>query len=207
MLASLYADNYGLEMVDLPTALEKAAEFAQKGVSLDPTNRRSRAIIAFVRLMENKLREARRETEKAYDLHSCSLMYLDVIGWLMSLAGEWERGVNYIKKAVQLNPYYRPWVRHPLCVNWFRLGNYKQAYRETLHFRTPKSHWDLLLKASACGHLGKIEEGQASVRALLALKPDFAQRGRILIGRYIKFEDVVDRIIEGLGQLGMNIES
>jgi hypothetical protein len=71
----------------------------------------------------------------------------------------------------------------------------------------PELFWDPLLKASACGHLGRIEEGQACVRALLALKPDFAQRGRILIGRYVKFEDIVERIVEGLGKLGMSIES
>jgi adenylate cyclase len=206
MLASLYADNYGLEMVDLPTALEKAAEFAQRGASLDPTNRRARAILAYVRLLENKLPEARGQAEEAVNLYSCSLMYLDVIGWLMSLAGEWERGLNYIKKAMQLNPYYRPWVHHAVCFNWFRVGNYEKAYRETLNFKMPECHWDPLLKASACGHLGKIEEGQACVRALLALKPDFAQRGRILIGRYVKFEDIVDRIAEGLGKLGMNIK-
>jgi tetratricopeptide (TPR) repeat protein len=156
--------------------------------------------------MENKLSEARCEAEKAYELHSCSLMYLDVIGWLMSLAGEWERGANYIKKAMQLNPYYRPWVRHPICINWFRLGKYEKAYRESLHFRMPEYHWDALLKASACGHLGKIEEGQSCVRDLMKLKPDFAQRGRILIERYIKFDDIVDRIIAGLGKLNMNIE-
>ncbi len=206
MLASLYADNYGLEMVDLPTALEKAAEFAQRGVSLDPTNRRARAILAYVRLLENKLPEARCQAEKAANLYSCSLMYLDVIGWLMSLAGEWERGANYIKKAIKLNPYYRSWVRHAVCFNWFRVGNYEKAYRETLNFKMPECHWDPLLKASACGHLGKIEEGQACVRALLVLKPDFAQRGRMLIGRYVKFEDIVDSIVEGLGKLGMNIE-
>jgi tetratricopeptide (TPR) repeat protein len=205
MLASLYADNYGLEMADLPTALEKAVEYAQKGVSLDPTNRRARAILAYVRLMQNKLPEARCQAETAYNLYSCSLMYLDVIGWLMSLAGEWERGLKYIKKAMQLNPYYRPWVHHALCFNWFRVGNYEKAYRETLNFKMPECHWDPLLKASACGHLGKIEEGQAYGRALLALKPDFAQHGRILIGRYVKFEDIVDRIIEGLNAVGIKI--
>ena len=207
MLACLYADNYGLGMVDLPTALEKAVEFAQKGISLDPTNRRARAILAYVRLLENKLPEARDQAEKAFDLYSCSLMYLDVIGYLMSLAGEWERGENYIKKAMQLNPYYRPWVHHAVCFNWFRVGNYEMAYRETLNFKMPECHWDPLLKAAACGHLGKTEEGQVCVRTLLALKPEFAQRGRILIGRYVKFEDIADRIIEGLGKLGMNIES
>ena len=207
MLASLYADNFGLEIVDLPTPLEKAAEFTQKGVNLDPTNRRARAILAFVRLMQNKLSEARCEADKAYNLHSCSLMYLDVIGWLMSLAGEWERGTDFIKKAVRLNPYYRSWVRHAICIYWLRKKEYEKAYRESLHFRMPISHWDPLLKAAACGHLGKAEEGQACVETLLALKPDFAKRGRILIGRYVKFEYIADRIIESLSKLGMKIES
>jgi hypothetical protein len=133
-------------------------------------------------------------------------MVLDTIGWVMALAGDWERGVNWIKKAIKLNPYYRSWVRHAVCFNWLRVGNYEKAYQESLHFMMPKLFWDPLLKAAACGHLGRIEEGQACVRALLALKPDFAQRGRILIGRYVKFEDIVDRIIEGLGKLGMDIE-
>jgi adenylate cyclase len=207
MLASLYADNYCLEIVDLPTTLEKAAAFAEKGVSLDPTNRCARMILAYVRFVEDKLQEARHEAKTAYRLCPNSLMVLDIIGWVMALAGEWKRGENYIKKAMQLNPYHRPWVRHALLLNWFKEEDYEKAYQESLHFMMPESHWDQLLKASACGHLGRIEEGQACVRALLALKPDFAQRGRILIGRYVKFEDIVDRIIEGLGKLGMNIES
>jgi TolB-like protein len=205
MLAAQYADNYGLEIVDLATPREKAVTFAQRGVSLDPTNRRARAILAYVRLMENKLQEAQYEAETAYHLCPDSLMVLDAIGWVMALAGEWERGVDWIKKAIKLNPYYRPWVRHPLCLNWFRVGNYEKAYRETLNLMMPQCYWDQLLKASACGHLGRIEEGQACVRALLALKPDFVQRGRILIGRYIKFEDIVDRIIEGLNAVGIKI--
>jgi adenylate cyclase len=205
MLAAQYANNYGLELVDLPTPLEKAAEYAQRGVSLDPTNRRARMILAYVRLMENKLQEARSEAETAYHLCPHSLMVLDTIGWVMALAGDWERGVNWIKKAIKLNPYYRPWVRHAVCFNWLRVGNYEKVYRETLHFMMPELFWEPLLKASACGHLGRIEEGQTCVSALLALKPDFAQRGRILIGRFVKFEDIVDRITEGLNAVGTEV--
>ena len=207
MLARLYADNYGLEIVDLPTPLKKAAAFAEKGVSLDPTNRCTRMILAYVRFMENNLQEARHEAETAYNLCPNSLMVLDNIGWLTALAGGWERGVNWIKRAMQLNPYHRLWVRHAVFLNWFREEDYEKAYRESLHFMMSESHWDQLLKASVCGHLGKIEEGQACVRALLALKPDFAKRSRILIGRYVKFEAIADQIIEGLGKLGMDIAS
>ena len=123
----------------------------------------------------------------------------------MALAGEWDPGVKYIKKAMKLNPHYRPRVRHALCCNWFRLEDYKKAYQQAIHFMMSEFYWDPLLRASVCGHLGRIEEGQAGIRSLLALKPDFGQRGRILIAKYCKLEDITDRIIEGLGKLGMKI--
>ena len=205
MLASLYADNYGLELIDIPTPLEKAAAFAQKGLGLDPTNRRARMTMAYVRLLENRLEEARSEAETAYHQYPNSLMILDGIGGVMALAGGWEEGITWIKKAIELNPYHRPWVRQVLCLNCFRLGNYEKAYQETLKFTLPESLWDQILKASACGHLGKIEEGQTHVGALLGLKPDFEQRSRDLIGKYVKFEDISQRIIEGLTILGMKI--
>jgi len=207
MLGAQYADNFGLEIIDLETPLEKAAEFAQRGISLDPTNRRASMILAYIRFLENRLPEAQQEAETAYRLCPNSLMVLGGIGWLMALTGQWERGVNWIKKAMEFNPYHRPLVRQALILNWFRTGNYEKAYQESLHFMIPKVHWDQLLTASVCGHLGKIEEGQVCVQALLALKPDLRQRGRVLIGRYVKFEDIADRIVEGLDKLGLQIES
>ena len=60
-------------------------------------------ILGYVRLMENKLQEACLEAEAAYHLCPNSLMVLDGIGWLMALAGEWERGVSLIKKAMKIN--------------------------------------------------------------------------------------------------------
>ncbi len=205
MLACLYANNCALELVDMPTSLEMAAEFARKGVRHDPTNRRARMILAYVRFLQNRLPEAQNEAESAYNLCPDSLLVLDRIGWLMALTGDWERGIKWIENAIKLNPFHRPWVRHALILNWLRLENYEKAYRETFHLTMPDCFWDQILKATACGHLGKIDEGQNHVQDLLALKPDFVERGRLLVGRYIKFEDITKRIIEGLGKLGMEI--
>ncbi len=206
MLGSLYADNYSMEIADIPTPLQKAAEFAERGASIDPTNRRIRLILGYVRLLEKKLQKACHEAETAYNLCPNSLVVLDAIGWLMALAGEWERGIKWIEKAIKLNPYYHPWVRYPIYFNWLRLGNYKKAYQETLYFMMPELFWDPLLKASACGHLGRNEEGQAGFRALLTLKPDFAQRGRLLVSKGMVHENIAERIIEGLRKLELHIE-
>ncbi len=207
MLACLYAKNYALEIVDHPTPLEKAAEFALKGVSLDPTNRRARMVLAYVRFLQNRLPEARYEVETAYRLNPDSLMVLDRIGWLTALAGDWDHGIEWVKKAIKHNPYHRPWVRHVLVLNWLRLEKYEQAYRESFNLTLPDLFWDQILKAATCGQLGEIEEGQTYIQNLLDLKPDFARRGHRLITRFVKSEDLVDRIIYGLGKLGLKIET
>jgi hypothetical protein len=41
------------------------------------------------------------------------------------------------------------------------------------------------------------------VGELLKLKPDFATRGRLLISRYVKVDELVDKIIEGLRKAGL----
>jgi hypothetical protein len=40
----------------------------------------------------------------------------------------------------------------------------------------------------------------------LTLKPDFIARGRVLIGHYIKFDDIVERTIDGLRRVGVAVQ-
>jgi hypothetical protein len=53
--------------------------------------------------------------------------------------------------------------------------------------------------------LGRYGEGKGAVENLLKLKPDFPTRGLILIGHYIKFEDILERVIEGLSKSGLSM--
>jgi hypothetical protein len=60
-------------------------------------------------------------------------------------------------------------------------------------------------RASSLGLLGDIEDGRKTAAELLKLKPDFPASGRILMRHYIKFEDVLERIIEGLNAVGIEV--
>jgi len=65
--------------------------------------------------------------------------------------------------------------------------------------------WDPLAQAATFGQLGRYEEGKQAVENLLKLKPDFPNRGRILIGYYIKFNEIVERTIDGLRSVDLNL--
>ena len=207
MLGRLHAVIYTLEFPGYEaTSIKKAVGFAEKGVLLNPDNQRGRAILGFVRMLDNEIPAALAEAERALNLNPNSLFILDGIGYLMTLLGEWERGPALIRKAMRLNPYYKPVVHYALWVDYLRQEEYQQAHFETQRLRRPSIFWDPLAKAVTLGLLGRYEEGKHFVKNLLELKPDFQAKGRFLIKHYIKFDDIVERVIEGLHKAGLKID-
>lgn len=91
-------------------------------------------------------------------------------------------------------------------MDWVQQEEYEQAYLETLNFRRPMLFWDPLAQAATFGLLGRCKEGKQAVENLLKLKPEFPSRGRVLIKHYIKFEEIVERVIDGLRKSGLNLE-
>ena len=206
MLARLYAVNYSLELFDRETPLDEAVLFAEKGVQLEPANQRVRLILAFVRLFENELSAGLAETDRALALNPNSMVFLENIGYLLTLFGDWDRGPALIRKAIEANPYYSDNAHHTLWLDWIRQKEYQRALSETLNFRTPLLFWNPLMKAASLGLLGKTKEGKHALDALLKLKPDFARRGKALIKHYIKFDDIFDRVQVGLSNVGLKME-
>jgi len=206
MLARLYADNHALELFDADTPLDEAAAFAEKGVSLDPANQRARVIMSYVLLVMNDLSFGLAEAERAISLNPSSMIMMGELGYILTLLGDWERGPALIGKAIESNPYYPVIVHHALWVDGIRRENYENAYAQTLHFRTPLLFWEPLLKAASLGLLGRIREGKKACDILLKLKPDFPARGRVLIEHYIKFDDIIARLTDGLNKVGLDIE-
>ena len=74
-----------------------------------------------------------------------------------------------------------------------------------MHLKSPQIFWEPLVKAVTLGNLGRLEEGKNCVEDLLALKPDFPNRGRILIGRFVKFKSITESTVDGLKKCGLEL--
>lgn len=206
LLARLYANAYSLDLPGFENPLSKAVEFAEKGAHIAPGNQRSMATLAFVRFLSNELSAAIQESDRALAMNPNSLFMVDGIGYILTLAGEWERGVALIRKIMKLNPYYRNVVHYALWLDCLRREDHEGAYLETMNLRRPEIFWYPLAKAATLGLLGREDEGKKAVEDLLKLKPDFPNRGRILIGRYIKFDEIVERVVDGLRKSGLHLK-
>ena len=60
-----------------------------------------------------------------------------------------------------------------------------------------------LMRAAALSRLGRANEAKEAVDQLLALEPDFSARGKSLISRYVKVDELIEMILEGLHKAGL----
>ncbi len=171
-----------------------------------PTCRIARCVLAGAMLIKGDVGGARPELDRALDLSPGSLVYLEMIGWLLTLCGEWDRGAGLLQIAKDLNPCCLPHTEFGLWAAHVHSGDIEQAYRAAVDFRDPMFFWRALMRACCLGHLGRTAEAKAEAAELLRRKPDFKARGRILIGRFIKFPELTDRIVEGLALAGLHLD-
>jgi adenylate cyclase len=196
-LAQLYIANHTYEVTRIPTPIDDAISHAQRGVLMDPGSRSARSVLATAFLVKGELAAARHELEEA--LRSCpgSLVHLEIIGYLLALAGEWDRGIAISTGARQRNPHCLPHGLFGIWADNVRRGAVEQAYQAALEYPDPKFFWRSVMRASCLGLLGRTAEARSEVTDLVARKPDFADRGRRLIG--------VGRIVDGLSKAGLKL--
>ena len=203
MLGHLHADNYALGFCEIDAPLEKALAFAQKGVALAPNNQFARDALTLVYFHRGDKDFFLQHVEETIALNPNSPYIVGVAGWHMMLFGEWERGLALLKKGMKLNPYFPSWFHLAPFVNYYHRGEYENALAEALKFNFPELYLDPMMRAAALGQMGKQKEAKTAIGEMLKLVPDFATRGRSLMSRYIKVNDVVDSILKGLQKAGL----
>jgi tetratricopeptide (TPR) repeat protein len=204
-LSRLYSANIAHEYMRVDTPVEEALAYAQQGVRLDPTSQRARGALAYALLLKGELTACRAEAQNALDLNPDSLVYLESIGWLMTLAGDWEGGPALVRRAVERNPHRMPLAFHALWADHLRQGQLDAAYQAALQY-PDVGFWRPLMRASCLGLLGRRSEAARELAELLVIKPDFARRGRTLIGRLVRLPDLLDRIAGGLAKAGLVLD-
>jgi adenylate cyclase len=203
MLGHIHADNYALGFRELEAPLEKALTFAQKGVTLAPDNQFARDALTLVYFHRGDKDFFLQHVEQTLALNPNSPYIVGVAGWHMALYGEWDRGLDLLKKGMKLNPYHPSWFHLAPYMDYYLRGEYENALPEALKFNFPELYWDPLMRAAALGRLERQNEAKAAVGQLLILEPDFATRGRWMISRFVKVDDLIDAIIEGLRKAGL----
>lgn len=204
-LARLCLANHVMEVTPIPTPVDEAITRAHNGVRLEPSSRHARCVLAAGLLIKGELDAARDELHEAYRLSPDSLVWLEMIGWLLAMVGDGERGAALIRSARERNPHCLPNAAMGLWFHHLRRGEFELAYKEALEHRDPTYFWRGVMRLSCLGHLGRAVEAAAERADLLQRKPDFESRGRILIGHFLKLPGALDLVVDGLARAGVKL--
>ena len=203
MLGHLHADNYALGFSEIEAPLEKALTFAQKGVALAPDNQFALDALTLVYFHRGEKELFLQHADQTIALNPNSPYIIGVAGWHMMLYGEWDRGIPLLEKGMKLNPYHPTWFHLATYMDYYRRGDYENAFSEALKFNYPELYLDTLMRAAALGQLERQDEAKTALGRLLELEPDFATRARWLLNRYVKVDDLIDSLMVGLRKAGL----
>jgi len=205
MLSRLWSAQFSHELSGKPEGIERALECAHKAVALRPNDPSARASLAYAFLLNDQAEECREQADSALEKNPHTLFFMDTIGYLLTLSGDWDRGPVLSRRSIQLNPFPRRVVHAGLWLDAIRRADYEEALSEAKKVSDEGTFWSPLMRLTARVLSGQSNHDAVSAEAtqLLAYKPDFVVNGRRLIRNYVKFPDIRSRIEEGLRGAGI----
>lgn len=182
-----------------------AFECGRKALKIDPECADAYGMLALTHLNAAEHDIAIEMSEKAVVLAPNNAENLGGVAQaVMTKSGRPERGLEFIRKAMRLCPFYRPGFLRALGMTYRMCGRLEEAvacYRESLKRETGYLAANVNL-ASALGELGWIDEAREAARELLAQEPNFSISAYVA-GLSYKNPADVERIADGLREAGL----
>jgi TolB-like protein len=185
-----------------PNALDRALAAARRAVEMDRTSQLGYQVLAQTHFFRRELTAFRAAAERAIALNPRDSNTVAVMGLMIEHTGEFERGANLVRRAMELNAHHAGWYHFGLIWEAFHKGEYDRALEHASRVNMPGMFWQHLALAAIHGHLGHKAEGEVAVRELLAVDPDFAQHARRQIESWHYASGLAERLLEGLRKAG-----
>lgn len=190
---------------DLYDPLDRALEAAQRAVDLDPTSQQAHLSLADVLFLRHELGPFFVEADIAVALNPNNSVVLASMGAKMGYAGEWDKGLPLIKKAMALNPYHPGGHYLALITNHYLKGEYEEVLTLVQKMNLPEFYWTQVTLAAVHGQMGNESKAQAAINKLLELRPEFLDDPRAQFRKFNNPDHQIDAWLEGFRKAGLDI--
>jgi len=202
MLALLLVQAHGQRFdpdVDFLSAGESAA---RRAIEAAPTSHMGYFGLAQALFFQRELESFRNAAFRAAELNPMDGNAIAFLGELLSYSGEWEKGQEFAMRAKQLNPNHPGWYWITDFYHAYRQRDYQGALSCALKVNIPE-HWGTqVMMSAAYGQLSELDPAGRALRALLKMRPNFAQTARVDLEQWFDPE-FTTHIIDGLCKAGL----
>jgi adenylate cyclase len=151
----------------------------ETALSLDERDSDVHRVLAAVNINRNNLEAAAYHHEKGLSLNPNYDLLVVQQGELLTWLGRPEEGIEWIKKAMRLNPHHPERFWNHLGRAYFVARGYREAIDAFRHISKP-DQFHLAFLAACHAQLGEAERARAYAREVLAKDPQFT------IGAYLE---------------------
>ena len=203
-LAGRYIEELNFQFNPRPDPVERALEAAERAVAIDATSQVAHHMHAYVLFFAREIERFRSEAELAISLNPNNSLVLADLGILIGHAGDWERGVALVEKAMALNPHHPVWYYHAPAMAEYLSGNYEEALKFAVLGEMDGIYWSYMFIAAAHAHLGNQNQAADAIAKLLKIYPGFPDNAEadLAVFMYPNPNDIV-QWMEGLEKAGL----
>ncbi|WP_027058446.1 tetratricopeptide repeat protein [Mesorhizobium loti] len=188
----------------LNATIEKAVEFAHRGVQMGPTSPYAHRAYGYVSSRLGNTDEAIRWMRKAYELNPYDLGMAAAYGYGLIFAGRYAEGTPILTHAAETFSGHSTWWDYGLFVGDFMLGDMNKAIAASMALRTTatKSHYlaARLIGAKAAGQDHLVT---TLLEELNTKFPKFAADPRATFVERKYPADLTERLVQALRAAGL----
>lgn len=207
ILANVYAQEHRFgynPRPELYDSQERSLTAAYRAVQIDPRNPTGQLMLANALFDRHDLVGFKAAGERAIALNPNDPEPLVHYGLRLTYSGDWERGAALVTKAIALNPEHPEWYLDPIVYYLYQTKDYERALIESQP-QVALRPWRLLFRAMILGQLGRREEAQPAIEAVLQLKPDVRERLWDMARIWNAPDPDIEHIADGLRKAGLPI--
>jgi TolB-like protein/Flp pilus assembly protein TadD len=197
-LAGLYEQEHASGLNPLPQPASRARKAAERSVELDPTCQQGWRQLAMRCQFERDMNGLRAAAEQTIQLNplSSAAAYMAL---LLALAGDWDRGMFLIRRAIDLNPQHLNSIHLVVSLDHYRRGEYEDALAELKRANLPNFVGTPLMWAAVSGQLGRIAEARTAFDALRRTHPAYVdpEKARAFWAGWAWEEDLIEQLLDG----------
>ena len=159
--------------VPAPAGLLDAKRTALRALDIDPQLSIAHTTLGWVSLFQYDWADARQRFERALELNPNDVDALHGLGDYLTITGDAELGLEYVRKARDNDPFSPIWG-HAVVAHLHLMGRFEEAIEEAqkvLDSYPRASAWGI--RGSAYWQLGRQEEAVVNYRTMMGRQPEF----------------------------------
>jgi adenylate cyclase len=181
--------------------LERALALAREAVALDGEDSRCQRILGEIALAAREFGGADFHSAHAVALNPNDAHAAAYRAYILTYLGRPEEAVDWIRKAIRLNPFHPGWYWNTLARALHAVGRHEEALAAYERIAAPR-FFHLAYMAACHGHLGHGEEAGCYVERTLEAKAGFSS-GAWLATLPFRREEDRRRLLEELCAAGL----